>query len=129
MYFGLEPMLTYSTTILPLATIANWREGLSLTLGSLLFVGGVAIAAVIAWAAWNGWPENFDRSMWWTVFMLSVIPSAFFIFVAQRMEPTSTWQNLAQHVLFTLGLLLFFTACGCALAVLTHRRRTAPISD
>ena len=129
MHLDLAPMWFYCTIVLPLATMPSWRESFLLSLVSLLFLGGVAVGSVIAWAAWSGWPRSFDRGTWWTVFMLCGIPGVFLVIFAQRMEPAAAWQNFVQHVLFTLGILLVFIAWGCGLAVLTYRRRTPPISN
>jgi hypothetical protein len=129
MHLGLKPMLLYCNSIPPLATALGWRENLQLALGSLLFVCGIAICGVIAWAASNGRPQNFDRWMWWTAFMLFQIPGAIICIYAQRMEPAGAWREFVQHVLLTLGILLVFIAWGCGLAIFTYRCRTPPPTE
>jgi surface polysaccharide O-acyltransferase-like enzyme len=87
------------------------------------FVFVPSIAAAIGYAAWKGWPKNFDREMYWTAFAAAIIASVFLMVFAQRMQAdVRTWQYLLQVVCFTLGALLFGVAAGCVVGIFTYRR-------
>jgi len=75
------------------------------------------------YAAWKGWPKNFNREMYWTAFAAAIGVSAFLMVFAHRMEAdVRTWQYLAQLACFGLAALLFGVAGGCMVGVFTYRR-------
>jgi hypothetical protein len=92
------------------------------------FVAVPAIAVVIGRAAWVGKPKNWDRSMYWTAFALSVAASAFLLVYSQRMQAdVRTWRYSLQIALFGLGVLLFGVAGGCFVGIFTYGRARGPI--
>jgi uncharacterized membrane protein len=103
-----------------------WIEA---TLFFLVFFGVVpAVAVVIGYAAWRGKPENWDRSMYWTAFAVSVMASGFLMVYAQRMQADiRTPQYIIQIALFGLGAVLFGVAGGCMVAIFTYGRGRGPI--
>jgi uncharacterized membrane protein len=87
------------------------------------FVVIPSIAAVIGLAAWRGKPKNFSRDMYWTAFVVAIAASGFLMVYAQRMNAdVRTWHYLAQIACFSLGVLLFGVAGGCAVGIFTYRR-------
>jgi uncharacterized membrane protein len=87
-----------------------------------------AIAAVIGYAAWRGRPKNWDRSMYWTAFAVSIMASGFLMVYAQRMQAdVRTLQYIVQIALFGLGALLFGVAGGCVVGIFTYGRGRGPI--
>jgi uncharacterized membrane protein len=99
---------------------------------ALFFAGfGVvvpAIAAVIGYSAWRGRPKNWDRSMYWTAFAVSIIASAALMVYAQRMRAdVRTWQYPVQMTLLGLGIIMFGIAGGCMVGIFMYGRGKGPI--
>lgn len=92
------------------------------------FVLVPAIAFVIGRAAWRGKPKNWDRSMFWTAFVVSIVFSGFLMVYAQQMHvDLNTWQYPGQLALFGLGVLLFGVAGGFFVGIFLYRRAKGPI--
>ena len=93
-----------------------------------IFVLVPAIAAVIGYAAWKGKPSNWDRTMYWTAFAVSVMTSAFLMVYAQRMEAdVRTFQYAVQMALLSLGILFFGVAGGCMVGIFLYCRGKGPM--
>jgi len=122
-------MAAWHLSAMSLAMTVDWRGLASAVYDLLVLAVGIALTAVIPRAAWEGWPETFDRWMWWTVYMLAGIPGGILLAIAQGMETATDWQRFIQRVLGSFGVLLFFVAFGCGIAILTYRRRTPPPSE
>ncbi len=88
----------------------------------------LAIAAVIGRAAWLRKPKNWDRSTYWTVFVVSVMLSGFLMVCSQRMRAdVRTWTYGLQVALFFLGVLLLGVAGGCFVGIFTYGRGRGPV--
>ena len=119
-------MWMFCFTVLTWAAIPKWYENIALVFDSIIIMAGLAIAGLIAWAAWNGWPQDFNRESWWTAFMLVGIAGFFLFTVGRRMTPDVLWQFFAQSLITGVGFALLLVAWGCGLAIITFRRRTPP---
>lgn len=98
-----------------------WAE--STFLLSTSFVVVIAIAIVIGRAAWMGKPKNWDRSMYWTAFVASIVVSGFFFVCSQRMHAdVRTWRYQVQLASFGLGAVLFGIAGGCMVGIFAYGR-------
>jgi FtsH-binding integral membrane protein len=92
------------------------------------FVVVPLIAIVIGRAAWLGKPENWDRSMYWTAFAVSMVAATLLMVYAQRMQAdVRTWRYPVQMALFWVGVLFFGVALGCGVGIFTYRRGKGPI--
>ena len=84
------------------------------------------IAAVIGYAAWKGKPRNWDRAMFWTAFVASIVASGFLMWYAQRMRAdVRSWVHLVQLGCFMSGVVLFGVAGGCIVGIFTYRREVS----
>jgi uncharacterized membrane protein len=93
----------------------------------VFFVIVPAIAIAIGYAAWVGKPEKWDRSMYWTAFVASIVVSGFLMVYAQRMHAdVRTWRYPLQLALFGLGALFFGVAGGCMVGIFTYRHGRGP---
>lgn len=102
-----------------------WVETAALLVG--FFVVVTAIAAVIGRAAWVGKPKNWDRSMYWTAFAVSIAAAGFLLVYSQRMQAdASYWRHCVQMALFGLGVLLFGVAGGCFVGIFVYERARGP---
>jgi uncharacterized membrane protein len=102
-----------------------WVEGAVFFLAFFVIVR--AIAVVIGRAAWLGKPKNWDRSMYWTAFIVSVVAAAFLMVYAQRMQAdVRTWRYPVQMASFGIGVLFFGVAFGCGVGIFTYRRGKGP---
>jgi len=102
-----------------------WIEDAVFLLALSIAVPGVAVA--IGYAAWLGKPKNWDRSLYWTAFVVSAPVSVPVMVWAQRMRiDLTSWWHLLQLSIFGLGALLFGVAGGCVLSVFTYGRGRGP---
>jgi uncharacterized membrane protein len=93
-----------------------------------IFVVIPSIAAAIGYAAWTGRPKNWDRAMYWTAFVTSIIAAGLLLGSGIGMRAdVRTWHYLIQIVLFGLGAVLFGVAGGCMVGVFTYRLGKGPI--
>jgi hypothetical protein len=105
----------------------TWVEIEPVVLLLIFFVIVPAIAIAIGYAAWVGKPEKWDRSMYWTAFVASIVVSGFLMVYAQRMHADiRTWRYPLQLALFGLGALFFGVAGGCMVAIFTYRHGRGP---
>jgi len=90
------------------------------------FVGVPAVAIVVARSAWQGKPEGWDRSMYWTAYAASLIVAAFLVYWAQQMHAdVRSWQYLAQLAVLYLGLGMAGVSLGCFVGILVFGRGKA----
>lgn len=93
----------------------------------VLSIAAPGVAVAIGYAAWLGKPKDWDRSMYWTAFVVSALVSVLVMVWAQRMlVDLTSWWRLLQLSIFGLGALLFGVAGGCVLSVFTYGRGTGP---
>jgi hypothetical protein len=88
------------------------------------FVGIPVIPGVVAFAAWKGWPKNFNRETYMLGFLGLGFASAILIYSAQRMTPEDVWHQLLQEICGALGLLLSGISVGCLIGIFTCRNKT-----
>jgi uncharacterized membrane protein len=106
------------------------NAGLWVELGFILltlFVVAPSMAAVIAYAAWKGWPKSFDREMYWTAFVSTGAVAALVIVYAMRIVVDGTWQHLVRLAGLGLGALLLGVAFGFAVGIFV--RRANPLTN
>jgi uncharacterized membrane protein len=95
---------------------------------SALFIIAPLIAAIIGYAAWKGIPENWDRSMYWTAFVVTIVASILVMAYAVRMHAdVRTGQYIIQILVFAFGAILFGVAGGCMIGIFTYRHGTGPL--
>jgi uncharacterized membrane protein len=103
-----------------------WVESAFLFVAFFVIVPAVAI--VIGHTAWMGKPKNWDRSTYWTAFIVFIVASGFLMLYAQWMQAdVRTWRYAVQMALFGLGVLLFGVAGGCGVGIFTYGRGVGPI--
>lgn len=104
------------------------NAGVGVELGFILFTFAVlipSIATAIGYAAWKGWPNSFDREMYWTAFAASGAVAGLVIVYALRIRAVGgTWLHLVQLACLGLGLLLFAVSFGFGVGIFTRRRNS-----
>ena len=104
--------------------------GAMLKVASLLFTYFVLaplIAAMIAYAAWKGKPQSFDREMYWTVFAAAISAAFVVVFYVQRHADTTP--DVALFTGMILGGLLFGVSGGFGIGVFVRPKSTLPPFD
>jgi uncharacterized membrane protein len=95
---------------------------------SAFFVIAPVVAAVIGYAAWKGMPKNWDRSMYWTAFVVAIISSMLVMAYAVRMHAdVRTGQYVIQILMAALGAILFGVAGGCMVGIFTYGHGAGPL--
>jgi hypothetical protein len=92
-----------------------------------LFVGAPTISAAIAYAAWKGKPNSFNRERYGMSAITSGAAGIFLMVCAQRMQAdVRRPQYFFQLAGFALGAVLLGIAGGCVVGIFTHRRGQTP---
>jgi hypothetical protein len=89
----------------------------------IFFVGIPVIAGTIGFAAWKGWPRNFNRESYILGFLGLGFAGGILILFAQRMTPEDIWHQLLQEVCGAIGLLSAGASGGCLIGIFVSRNR------
>jgi hypothetical protein len=85
-------------------------------------VGIPVIAGTVGFAAWKGWPRNFNRESYILGFLGLGFACGVLIVSAQRMTPDDIWHQLLQEACGALGLLLAGACGGCFIGIFVCRK-------
>lgn len=79
------------------------------------------IAAVIAYAAFKGYPKNFSREAYWTAFVAAGVGGIALGLTAQHTHLTSAPRILLHCASAVSSFALLGVAAGCGIGVFVHR--------
>ena len=104
--------------------------GATIKLAALLFTYFLLspfISVLIGFAAWKGKPKNFDREMYWMVFVVAMAGGVS-IFVYIQRHP-GTLPDLVSFICLLLVGLLFGVSAGFGIGAFTRPKSSLPPFD